>query len=131
MRTKTTICKACGLRPPYKRNALCTKCMLAKRDKRAHALDVQTRTWAKLGVSRERVQSQWTAQEGLCAICSQTLTLGGHGGACLDHDHDTGEVRGLLCGPCNRGLGQFRDRPRLLERAALYLIKGGVWRAEL
>jgi len=125
MRTKTTICKACGLRPPYKRNALCTKCRTDRRDKTAHARAQREATWRKLGVSPAEHDRQFLAQEGLCAICQTAL---GEGRDCnLDHDHATGEVRGLLCESCNTGLGKFRDRPRLLQRAVMYLLAGGVW----
>lgn len=40
---------------------------------------------------------------------------------CLDHDHDTGEVRGWLCHKCNTGLGRFKDSIKYLERAIKYL----------
>ena len=39
----------------------------------------------------------------------------------LDHDHDTGQLRGFLCVSCNQGLGQFREDPALLLRAVVYL----------
>lgn len=50
-----------------------------------------------------------------CVIC------GDDGLLVVDHDHDTGQVRGMLCSHCNRGLGHFRDDPLLLEFAAEYL----------
>ena len=50
-----------------------------------------------------------------CVIC------GDEGQLVVDHDHQTGKVRGMLCNHCNRGLGHFRDSPMLLEFAAQYL----------
>jgi len=58
------------------------------------------------------------SQGGLCLICGVLLTVVNlH----TDHDHATGVVRGLLCINCNQGLGQFKDSPELLMRAATYL----------
>ena len=50
-----------------------------------------------------------------CVIC------GDSGALVVDHDHVTGQIRGMLCNHCNRGLGHFRDDPMLLEFAAQYL----------
>jgi len=50
-----------------------------------------------------------------CVICGDETPL------VVDHDHKTGQVRGMLCNHCNRGLGHFRDEPTLLEFAAQYL----------
>lgn len=46
-----------------------------------------------------------------CAICGSTKRL------CVDHDHNTGEVRGLLCNGCNVGLGGFNDNRESLLKA--------------
>jgi hypothetical protein len=57
-------------------------------------------------------------QGGTCSICAgQPDVRGWH----VDHDHSTGQVRGILCGPCNTGLGHFRDDIALLGRAIDYL----------
>jgi hypothetical protein len=60
-------------------------------------------------------------QQGLCAICKQTNNKKS---LCIDHDHATGEVRGLLCDKCNRGLGLFQDNITLLRQAIGYLHQG-------
>jgi hypothetical protein len=43
----------------------------------------------------------------------------------IDHNHDTGEFRGVLCKTCNRALGLFRDNPDIIFNAYDYLIKNG------
>lgn len=64
------------------------------------------------------------AQDNKCAICDEPILLkqGQGNGAQLDHDPKTGEVRGMLCIKCNRGLDQFQDSITNLQRAIAYLI---------
>ncbi len=57
-------------------------------------------------------------QGGRCAICGRTPD---EGGLVIDHEHGSGKVRGLLCGPCNRGLGMFGDEAARLKAAVEYL----------
>lgn len=57
------------------------------------------------------------AVAGRCQICGE----GNDGPLCIDHDHETGFFRGLLCHRCNRVLGQVEDNAGLLTRAAAYL----------
>jgi hypothetical protein len=61
-------------------------------------------------------------QGGVCAICSKPDEVEGRRMA-IDHNHDTGAVRGLLCGNCNRGLGNFQDDIDMLKKATDYLVK--------
>lgn len=75
-------------------------------------------------IPQEEYDRLFQAQGGVCAICGfppKTKRLN------LDHDHKTMEIRGLLCFPCNHGLGYFRDSPERLRRAADYLE--GSWDA--
>jgi hypothetical protein len=81
---------------------------------------IQERRGHKYNFSREQLRALTEAQQNRCAICDcppdadQVLHL--------DHDHESGEARGLLCMHCNIGIGFLRDDPDLLERAYDYLI---------
>lgn len=74
---------------------------------------------SKFGITLEQYNTMLTAQGGVCAIC-RTLNKDRKNLA-VDHDHRTGKVRSLLCGNCNRGLGNFQDCPAILQRAMDYL----------
>lgn len=76
--------------------------------------------FAKYGLDKERFEALFSSQNELCAICSKPLADKlPH----IDHDHSTGEVRGILCFSCNSGLGQFQDNPDLLQNAIDYLAQ--------
>jgi len=74
----------------------------------------------KFGMTLEEYNLMLEQQHGVCKICGGTKTNGVH--LAVDHDHATGKVRGLLCSGCNTGLGGFRDDPRNLLKASLYLV---------
>lgn len=57
-----------------------------------------------------------------CKICSVSVTLEN---SAIDHNHNTGELRGVLCKTCNRALGLFKDNPEILEKATVYLRTEG------
>jgi len=61
------------------------------------------------------------AQEGGCAICGDAPGEG----RSMHVDHIGDSLRGILCVRCNKGLGQFKDNPELLLRAAEYITLGG------
>lgn len=83
-----------------------------------------TREWARRQSTEERLACKYKTTvecitallaRGQCDICHTTERLG------IDHCHDTGAVRGLLCQACNAGIGQFRDSRDLLAKASEYL----------
>ncbi len=74
----------------------------------------------KYGLTRTQFNDLLTSQGGVCAICG-TNTPGGRGQFHVDHCHQTGVIRGLLCHYCNNGLGNFRDNIGSLESAVNYL----------
>jgi len=92
---------------------------LAKR--RTRPLRVKRNEWLKwrYRITIDDYDRMWRDQNGACRICKTVFETERH--ACVDHDHNTGKVRSLLCSFCNIGLGSFRDNPLLCEAAASYL----------
>jgi hypothetical protein len=70
----------------------------------------------KYGLTTQEYDALVKAQDGCCAICFTRTTR-----LVVDHNHETGLVRGLLCSPCNTGLGHFKDSVERLKEAINYL----------
>lgn len=77
--------------------------------------------YAKYGIDKKLYDEMFANQNGKCAICALDLNLQKE--VHIDHCHTTGKVRGILCGKCNKGLGQFDDNVIYLTNAIKYLTK--------
>ncbi len=82
------------------------------------------------GTTVEQAAEQLRRQNGTCAICGEGPILlwlrpstNMRRIAVVDHDHETGKARGILCNICNLGIGYFHDVPMTLRQAADYLEK--------
>jgi len=77
----------------------------------------------RFGLTRGEYDAMLAAQNGVCAICAGTdpgpRTKRFH----VDHNHATGQVRGLLCHHCNHGIGLFREDAVVIQRAIEYLAR--------
>lgn len=100
-------CKPCKIKYNRENNKKHKHKHLEQR-KNAHLLN-------KYGITLGEYKAIRSKQGGLCAICRKKDRL------CVDHDHSTGEIRGLLCDMCNRGLGLFYDDELTIRRANIYL----------
>lgn len=76
---------------------------------------------SKFGMSKSEYNELLTAQGGVCAICKKKAWNSKR--PCVDHDHDTGKVRGLLCHRCNLAIGQIDDNPQIARLMADYLSR--------
>jgi len=70
------------------------------------------------GMTPADYDAMFAAQLGVCALCHQP---GKYKGLHVDHDHETGRTRALLCSTCNTALGLFKENPELMEQAAEYI----------
>jgi len=73
------------------------------------------------GINISAYNTMLKGQDYKCAICRLPLDMGKNTN--LDHCHDTGYVRGILCGNCNRGIGNLKDNLDNLEAAKQYLMR--------
>ena len=98
--------------------------------------DLQNKTWReenkskfrssnlkrRFGITHEQFEDILKTQDNKCAICGVDQDVCGKY-LCIDHDHETGKIRGLLCDLCNRALGQFQDNLEVLKKAVEYKEK--------
>ena len=73
----------------------------------------------RYGISIEEYKQKLDSQDKKCAICKTNLEMEKR--THLDHDHNTGKIRGILCWNCNGGLGNFSDDIERLKSAINYL----------
>lgn len=127
---------------PYAyRKRVCRKCEHEKRGvhrqanrDRTNAIRRANATYAKhrngnlkknYGITVVEYDAMLKAQNYQCAICEKESTEIHRSGRpitlVVDHDHTTGKVRGLLCGSCNRGLGDFKEAQSTMVKAIRYL----------
>lgn len=122
--------RACGRNGESpSRPSLCTECRpLAAREKsdrwrrkNAVALAARRRGYnlrAAYGITVEDYDRMLAEQGGRCASCNDQPR--GQKPLCVDHCHETGRVRGLLCSNCNTSLGKLRDDPRRIRGLLRY-----------
>ena len=118
-------CKSCG--EIHLRNAKHLKQKVRARE----CINTKPHNWSGIakedaairknyGISMNEFNALVDYQDGKCAICFKPLENMSRR-ANIDHDHETGEVRGILCTGCNTGLGHLGDSIKGLERALYYL----------
>ena len=113
-RPRQTTCSVCGERPAF----LGGKC------KECKALQLREyHLQRKYGIGIPDYERILAEQGGCCALCGKTKSMGA-GVFHVDHCHDTGRIRGLLCYPCNYSLGVFGDNIAGLERVIDYIRRG-------
>lgn len=126
-RVRRLPCKACGGPKASGRGRhLCDPCALiapqAKRS-RLRPTHFAGELRRRYGISIEQYEATLVAQSGVCAICYQRCRTGQR--LCVDHDHATGAVRGLLCRRCNNGLGYLEDAAWMAAAASFLATPPG------
>ena len=136
METKT--CTKCGEEKPtddfYHQRRSCKVCMRAYL--KAHAASRphyhrNRNLLRRYGIGIDEYQTLLANQNFACSICtveiSDTLEYKRKLPVVVDHNHETGEVRGILCSMCNLVLGHARESTEILYRAIVYLSERGAY----
>ena len=107
---------------PEERHTECKEC--AKARVKANHCPIRARgndLKRNYGITLDDYDKMYKQQNGCCAICQRTEPGGKWGHFAVDHNHETGAVRALLCNNCNTMLGLSQDSSNILRRAAKYL----------
>ena len=93
------------------------RCKICSSTKRA-----KDKLKSNYGLTQDNYNNMLKSQHNCCAICKREDTgIERTKKLSVDHCHNTGKVRGLLCNWCNQGLGHFKDSVDLLSQAVSYL----------
>lgn len=119
-------CTKCGSQDRRMRaKGLCRKCHQAAWNQLTHYDGILKRSY---GISREEYNVMLAAQNHVCAICGEAEQAKSNGpnirALSVDHCHNSGRIRGLLCGSCNSALGFLKDDPDRVRAAFLYVSRG-------
>lgn len=110
----TGLCRSCYLKQPKQRAEQ------LRRNRESYARNKQIKQTAyyatRYGLTLDQLNEFKQAHNNSCDICGQSIAR-----MHIDHDHVTGRIRGLLCGPCNQALGIFGDSIDGLMKAVKYL----------
>lgn len=115
-------CKRC--RAKYEFNRRRTAGYKARHPDRAAAYDRARKLRIKFGMTPEEFDAMLSSQGNACALCRSRDPNWSYGVFVVDHCHQTGRVRGILCHRCNAGLGALGDTPAALRRALKYVCGG-------
>ena len=102
------------------RDGLSTQCKSCMKRYKRDSYDADRRRWWRLrayGVDDAWVAATLAKQHHQCAVCLAPDPV------CVDHDHETGVARGMLCQTCNRAIGLLHDDIDTLVRAQEYLCR--------
>lgn len=94
----------------------CAACRSASKQRQARARNLRP-----YGLQIADYERMLADQDGQCAICDRTDPGHGHIVFVVDHCHETGRIRGLLCRNCNSAIGLLGDDPKMIRRAATYI----------
>lgn len=103
------------------RDGVQTYCKRCQRENANPAVRQGAHFKTRYGITRAQYDEMLARQDGCCGICGGRVDANDRRRLHVDHDHETGAVRGLLCGSCNRGLGSFKDDIDRLRKAVKYL----------
>lgn len=113
--------KSIPIKQRIERSRLCKSCL---EDKNLHKALILTTDLKSYGISIANYKKLYDSQRGKCAICNKSEVATSSSGIkplAIDHSHQTGRVRGLLCTGCNTAIGLFRDDKRIFKMAIHYL----------
>jgi len=132
-------CTKCGLKKElkdfHKRAAMldghkseCKECTRLYQRQKYESGEIRAAVYQRqYGITLMQYDQMISDQNGCCKICGTNEPGKNRKRFSVDHNHDTGQVRGLLCGSCNSALGLLKDSPIILQSALIYLSTNGYY----